>query len=456
MDIKLETARVQAAFVNAGLCDYERAHEKLSSAQLVVHLMEQSNTIAGQAAALTAIVTASRCFLGGVSFVGDVSAPLIVPFPLGVKTLGEAAILLGAVLTPVAPTAKVVLIGSGECVKDVWAVRAFWDGWTAGVMPGNINCRTGRNDCCLTGIAAGALAVGQAFSAEQKDPLAGKRTQALSLWSPDSSDKETSALDPEMEEVNLPTALWLIGLGNLGQAFLWALSSLPYEKPEHLTLFLQDDDIIKSENWGTSVLVQKNCYGSLKTKVAENWALARGYKARRIDRKLDTDLRRMEQEPPIALAGLDRMPPRRLLGRPGFEYVIDAGLGATAKNYRDFRVNVFDRRQDPAAHFAGVEDNTNEVIADLMQLPAYKELAAKSGDGGCGAADLAGKSVAVPFVSAFVGALAITQAIRVASGQAVHQTIRGKLGDLKTVRAVLGEEPERLVVGAVDPQIVAA
>jgi len=67
-----------------------------------------------------------------------------------------------------------------------------------------------------------------------------------------------------------------------------------------------------------------------------------------------------------ALAGLDRMAPRRLLGVPGFEYVIDAGLGATATEYRKVRLNVFDSTLDPAQYFEGVEDDTDSRVAELM------------------------------------------------------------------------------------------
>src|SRR5689334_14713464 len=73
---------------------------------------------------------------------------------------------------------------------------------------------------------------------------------------------------------------------------------------------------------------------------------------------------------------------------------------------------------DPAKHFEGVPHRTVETTAALLQLPAYKEVIRLGNDGGCGAAMLTGKSVAVPYVSAFTGALGITQAIRIASGKA--------------------------------------
>ena len=201
----------------------------------------------------------------------------------------------------------------------------------------------GRSDCALAGVAAGALAVGQAFQAEQGDVRAGRTAQSISLWLPDHPGQQ-GPLDPgpDLESVYLPASLWFVGLGNLGQAFLWSLTLLPYPKPEEVFLFFQDDERVGKENWGTSVLVKRGRYGALKTRIAEDWAMLRGFEVRRIDRRLDANLFRNPTEPSIALAGLDRMPARRLMGGRGFEYVIDAGLGATVADYRKFRLNVFD------------------------------------------------------------------------------------------------------------------
>ena len=100
--------------------------------------------------------------------------------------------------------------------------------------------------------------------------------------------------------------------------------------------------------------------------------------------------------------------------------MIDAGLGATFSDYQRFRINVFDSASNPTDHFRGVEDRTAQAVEELMQLPSYQELSRARADNGCGAAMLAERSVAVPFVSALAGALAVTQAIRIASGEAHH------------------------------------
>lgn len=125
--------------------------------------------------------------------------------------------------------------------------------------------------------------------------------------------------------------------------------------------------------------------------------------------------------------------------------VIGGFRGTT--DYRNFRISVFDRMSDPAVHFEGIEDETERVVKELMALPAYQDLARSDGD--CGAAMLAERSVAVPFVSAFVGALAVTQAIRIASGEGHHSSSTGNIGDLRSVRATVGRPAERVNLASI-------
>lgn len=449
VEIDSERSRIRAVLVNSGGCTFSEAEEKLAASRLSVFLGDDAaGTPAGQAAFLTATVTGARSF-GKVDVRGCLESPLRLPLPLKARSLAEAAVVLGAELTTARPAGRSVLIGSVQGPDSGFSVQVYWNGWIIGVGSGWTPTGIGRSDCPLAGVAAGALAVGQAFLAEQGDLRAGKTPQIMSLWAPELGEKGVRERGPVLGESRLPTALWFVGLGNLGQAYLWSLTQLPYPRPAEVLLFFQDDEYVGSENWGTSILVERGRYDVLKTLVAEEWALQRGFRVRRIDRRLDEHLMRSDSEPGIALAGLDRMPTRRILGGRGFEYVIDAGLGATVGDYRKFRINVFDSGNNPGEHFRGVEDQTAQTAQKLMQLPAYQELAQTRGDGGCGAAMLAQRSVAVPFVSAFVGALAVAQAIRIVSGERPHVGITGDLGDLRVARATLGRWPERLTVGSV-------
>ena len=444
VEVDSETSRIQAALVNSGQYSFQEAEEKINNSRLHVEIgADAARTPAGQAAFLTAVLTGARCF-GEVTFRVPSDVSLLTPLPIPAETLVEAAAFFGGRSVEEQPRHRIVLIGEGLEPGGDWFVQASWDGWIASVVPSSNQIKVGRSDCALTGVAAGALAVGQAFLAEQGHSPAGRKTQVLSLWSPASSGSSAGETGPSIQQVYLPTQLWLIGLGNLGQAYLWSLFQLPYRTGAKVLLFLQDDQTIGRENWGTSVLIERGRYNMLKTRVGEEWATGRGFEVRRIDRRMDENLLRSHQEPGIALAGLDGMPARRLLDGRGFEYIVDAGLGATVDDYCKLRVNVFDAARSPAAHFREVEDRTEQVAERLRQLPAYRALDQERQDGGCGAAMLAQTSIAVPFVSAVAGALVITQAIRIASGHAHHATITADLRDLATIRTALRQSPERI------------
>jgi hypothetical protein len=131
------------------------------------------------------------------------------------------------------------------------------------------------------------------------------------------------------------------------------------------------------------------------------------------------------------------------LGIPGFDHVIDAGLGATATDFRRFRLNVFDRTLNPKLHFAGVDDEFAQTTNDIKQLSNFKHLVSDGQVDECGMAQLAGIPVAVPFVSAFAGALALTQVIRLASGVAPYRGLTGDIGDLRSLRGTLGVAVDR-------------
>lgn len=435
-----ERTRIRAALVNTGKYSFDEADRKLARSCVNIDVCDDAvDTPAGQAAFLSAVATAARCF-GNVSVRGRIEMPLGLPIaaPLRARTLGEAAERLGAKAGLDAPKSCRRIVLGGEW-RSADTVCATWNGWSLSVGPQA--SQSGRSDVSLTGVAAGALAVGQAFLAEQGDVRVERTTVDMSLWEPERPVK-TSSPGPLLTDLSLPSQLWLVGLGNLGQAYLWSLSMLSYATPHEVLLFLQDDDSIKKENWGTSLLADTAQYGALKTKLAENWATALSFGVRRIDRRLDETTQLRDGEPTMALVGLDKMAPRRTVGRVGFAYIIDAGLGATVDDYRKFRLNAFDRELNPEKHFRDVSDD-KRTIDGLVRLPAYQTLANAMNDGGCGAAVLAGQAVAVPFVSAFVGALALTQAIRVCSGNAHHLSVTGDTGDLSTIRATRGTAAPR-------------
>ena len=175
---------------------------------------------------------------------------------------------------------------------------------------------------------------------------------------------------------------------------------------------LPDPATFTEENWATSVLVKDEIYGSLKTRVAEHWASAKGFDARRIDRRLSAHDRLEHDDPPFALSGVDKIQARRLMAEVGFDCIVDAGLGRTAHDFDRYRVTVFDRARPIDRHFAGQDDAP--LARGVPAGRAYRRLEEEIGP--CGTAEIGGASVAAPYVSALTAAIAVSRIVAVTSG----------------------------------------
>ena len=63
MILDSETARLRALMVNGGRYSHDEAEAKITASELSIHIGDDgAATPAGQAAFLTAVVTAARCF----------------------------------------------------------------------------------------------------------------------------------------------------------------------------------------------------------------------------------------------------------------------------------------------------------------------------------------------------------------------------------------------------------
>jgi hypothetical protein len=372
-----------------------------------------------QATLLTAVALGRRVFLGGVTVDGALHEPVRVPLPLG-STLGDAVHALGANTGPRPSDAPLISVGGPpSALSGIFHVRTACAGWRGGVVPAhspvNLSGPDAIGPACM--LAAG-LAVNEAFSfVSSPTSGAGRRARGMSLWAPCASVDWTADAPAEPALEYLPSSVWLIGLGHLGQAYLWGLGMLPYADPSKMNLVLQDVDVITPSTESTSVLSDSRVIGVKKTRAMAGWAERRGFTAAIHERLFDSSFRRQPGEPAVALCGLDNAVGRRALDKVGFDLVVEAGLG---RGHRDFRTIRLHTLPGPRAA-ADIWPDATEPSEDVSNRHAYTRMFEEGTLDRCGMMLLAGKAVGAPFIGAVAASLTLSELLRLLHGGPVHQ-----------------------------------
>ena len=397
----------------------EEAEEIFRGYRVAVGIGDARNA-ASQVGMLTAIALASRVFLGGVSVTGELDVPLLTPL-FNVPTLKEAVKLLGVQVQNEAEDLPTIWIGGpARDAGTQFSVRATFSGWRGGIVPVRSNVRLDEGNALpLAAMLAAALAINEAYLyVSGFSASAGRRQQGFSLWQPSAScDWLDAASDgPPLEY--LPSHLWLIGLGHLGQAYLWTLGVLPYPRNQSLSLVLQDFDDITPSSESTSVLTNATLVGVKKTRALAAWADDRGFRTAIYERRFEGDFRRQPDEPAIALCGLDNAVGRQPLDQVGFDFVIEAGLGRNHQNFQTMRLHTL-----PASRSAAeIWRSSSETEAPELH-GAYKVMLENGQLDRCGVTLLAGKAVGAPFVGSVAACLAVSEVLRLLHGGQINQMI---------------------------------
>jgi hypothetical protein len=365
-----------------------------------------ATSAAAQAALLTAINTGQRCFLGGVKVEIDKAVALKLPFK-PYLTLNDAIHYLDAPQVASEVFTETIHIGSpqAEIPSDDWLVYA--SGWRGGITVGRhpiVFDYDLQRDFSLGGVLAGGLAVHHAFlrAARLSDRLA--EPWGFSLWELGSDWTKLASEGPVLNA--LPNAMWMIGLGHLGQAYLWTLALLPYSDPTTCTVMLQDFDRLKLANSSAAMLAQQSDVGVLKSLICANWLRLRGFSQiltcdRRFDERTVRFTSASAEEPHIALCGLDNLEGRRSLSNAAFMHVVDCGLGGSATDFDQVRVHTFPNSSYRSEELWKTKDIETINEKRLYALNRKEEI--------CGVHALESSKVSIS--SSFVGAVAASLAI---------------------------------------------
>jgi hypothetical protein len=422
---------------------FEESNQKLRQYRL--HATYRANSAANQTALLTLINTASRFALGGVTVSGDLNVPLQVPYP-HYQTLGEAAIALGAL--PADPDVHIptIIFGAGQQGDPERAIRVITTGWSGGIAPIDLSLPVSSKPAiAAAAVLSGAIAAAEGFSLlSGNEPVAGRRIVGMSLWESEKVHDwfTDDVVGPDLAA--LPSDFWLLGLGHLGQAFLWTLLMSPYRNPGEVHVLLQDFDDITGSTISTSILSTPDMVGVRKTRAMARILDAAGFRTTILERRFDGSLGRLPDDPAVLVCCVDNAKARKVMERPSFPLVLEAGIGRTKDDFRSLRFHSFPARRK-AQDIWAVDHSGNQDAADR-----YKALSSK-GVEACGLARLASTAVGAPFVGAVAGPVLYAQLLRVLHGRAAYAAMDLNLMTFANRRMFLNDVVKHVNPGFSEP-----
>lgn len=400
-----------------------------------------ADSVVLQAALLTAVNSGARAFLGGVSVVGA-RGGLSVLIP-GFDSIESAVAGLGGrVANDVRKDLPTLVIGTiGSADLEPLASRVTFADWCGGVVPASSGLRLAETGVFTpAGVLAGSLGVAELFQrARGGTPIACRRAVGLDFWDL-RRDWLKGASGPSLDR--LPSDIWMVGMGNLGQAYLWTLGLLPYGH-KALRVVLQDTDVVAPSNLSTSMLTTRIMLRTKKTRAIAKWAEARGFETLIVERDFAPNFMVGPREPSVALIGVDNALARQAIEDVGFGRVIEAGLGRGPQDFLGIDLHTFPSSR-PAREVwsqAGASD------ADIT-LPAYRAMLEQSGDR-CGTIRLAGRSIGAPFVGSVAAALAISELVRLCVGGQSYELVSIHLRDPRDFTAIEGPTLQAFNPGSV-------
>jgi hypothetical protein len=403
---------------------FDEAHEIAEKYQLQLELASPAD-FHEQVAALAVVMLGRRAFPGGVSVSGCGDALLHPSLGRG-QLLADALEAAGAILSEVVPDRPTIAIGGTRKRNAPFHVRLLMSGWRAGTTPASaphlFDTEARGYVMPLTAVASAALAVSQAFQHVSDAAPTGYETVGISLWAPSELAWENADADGPVLQV-LPSSVWLLGLGHLGQAFAWCLGLLPYapHKAERPHVLLQDMDVVGNSTESTSVLTTKADKGSKKTRLVAGWLEGRGFSTSIVERYFDGTTRRGQSEPALLFCGVDNPDARRALDSSDVSFVVEAGLGSRHDDFQSLRMHTFPASRTAAQTWPQREQNEpviGGIYADLLEQGKIDR---------CGVVELAGKAVGAAFVGAFTAALCVSEALRVLHGSAPSEVLDADL-----------------------------
>jgi len=221
------------------------------------------------------------------------------------------------------------------------AIRCVFAGWRCGVLPSDSSQLQAEIPTLpITPLYSAALATSECYRKHFEGyKNLGKQPLGVSLWNIEAGLNWISPSEDGPKLKFLPEDVLIAGLGHLGQAYVWALSMLPYPSGYCRTLRVLDVDEASNPNLSTSMLTFPCDLGRKKTRIVSRWAELFGFRTFHIEGRVPDDLRPSISNR-LAICGFDNIAVRRTLALENPKMMLDGGLGGDSGNARAMTIRV--------------------------------------------------------------------------------------------------------------------
>ncbi|MCB0496167.1 MAG: ThiF family adenylyltransferase [Cyclobacteriaceae bacterium] len=409
----------------------EESIEKMKSAKIALVAGEElKNSIPLQAAFLSTLNAGKRTFLKGVKCYIDDSVPNLLP--VAGNNFSEVIANYGGLITEDEPNSREQKLLFGIAPTDENSIEVVCSAWQAGLnFYGDIRkvCPRSNTKVVVGGIAGAALGLFHLFNRQFSiiDNLTGLST-GISLWTMNTSENWNAPENEGPLNINFPKYIWSVGLGHLGQAYLWILGLMNSDTKE-TKILLQDHDIIERENIGSQVLCQLSDEGKQKTRVCAAFLESLGLKTRIIEKPFlkEDQYQEWAKKYKILLNGVDNIETRKSIDPNHFKLFLDGGTNGRLELLDSFTLRNF------AVSNRNPEEiwKTNKNDDKALHRNLFKRI---DKENGCG--QLINLGISTPFVGLFGGTILISELFRSLNKGIAHSSISIQMRDLDSIRAI--------------------
>lgn len=390
------------------------------------------SSISDQISFLTATNIAQRVF-GNAKCIVPSDIPNLLPFKE--NFFSELIVKFGGKLEEVElPRSNEVKILFGKECYDDNCIEAISSGWRGGINLNNqdrIHFKNITNPISLGPVASASIACYVAFCKVYEFNMSKiEMNTGISLWNLNAGVNWFKDANDGPENLHYPRYIWSLGLGHLGQAYLWTFALLNISRPEAITFLLHDHDEIGVENIGSQVLSFDDDVGKMKTRTCFNFLKNFGYNIRLIEKPYEKSDSSSEwlKNFSFLLSGVDNAPTRKNVIPKNLDLYLDGATNGKLSLFDSFTLKNVTQINKISGE---LWKQSKKDLEEVLHYNLYKRFEKEHQ---CGF--LSNIGISTPFVGLFGSVIIISELLRALNKGLRYSIVSLQMQDLDSIVAI--------------------